>query len=342
MIDNKVFSRPPSLPIDTRKKDVCVYPKLSMKELIQIIKEKCAPAEYFKQGMGEYYVVILPEAWEELKMIIGWGKKTPTNVFEQLYEGMGYCFSTGDNHWIVLVSHFLYIYAADRTPVSACIMKDGEYDSILSRIEYEREIYCKNEAKYNKSSEGYMYNPVVDECGPSYVNLYGHTHPDIGVFFSYDDRTSGFATPDFPAATFVADPIRKQMKAMVGVDQEEAQIIVFEYKKDVQMANFSPNESEMKEVRNSNKDTEIKDNKSVSDGRKAAEELVVELGRTCNELLNPIYGSKGNYVAKTTFTGKKHIKVDIKLSPKVESKRMASSSFSTRKESAIGGYNAYV
>lgn len=265
-------------------------------------------------------------------MMIGWGKRTPTNVFEQIYEGMGYCFKNPDGKWNIVVTHFLYIYAANRSPVSACI-SNGVHDSILSRIEYEREIYCKNEAKYNRAPEGYMYNAFVDKYGPSYVNLYGHTHPDIGVFFSHDDRTSGFASTNLPAVTFVADPIRKLVKAMVGIGQEDAQVVVFEHKK---------NAVEKKDVKEAITIPEIKKKKLDRDRGKTAEALVLQLGRTCNELLNPIYGSKGNYVARTTFRGRKHIKVDIKISPMVDNKRMFNPSFSTGNENVMGGYDAYI
>jgi len=332
MTEMKKVNIPPELPQDNRVRTKKTYPVLSMKEVVRKIQEDCAPSEYFRQGVGKHYVVILPEAWEELKMMIGWGKRTPSNVYEQIYEGMGYCFDNGEGKWILVITHFLYIYAANRSPVSACI-SNGVHDSILARLEYEREIYCKNEAKYNKSPEGYKYNAFVGEQGPSYVNLYGHTHPDIGVFFSHDDRTSGFATPDFPAATFVADPIRKQVKAMVGIGQEDAQVVVFEYKKTA---------TEKKAVKECIDIPVIKEKKLNNDRRKTAEELVIELGRTCNELLNPIYGSTGNYVAKTTFTGKEHIKVDIKLSPKVEAQRVTNPLFSTRNEGVPGGYDAYV
>lgn len=316
---NKVV--PPELPIDVRKKEVKKLQVLSLKDVLGLIKNNCDTTEYIKFGDGHDVVVILPEAWEELKAIIGWGKKTPTNAFEQLYQGMGYCFLNGNRGRIVVVTHFLYIYAAERSPISACVSSNGIHDSMMNRLEYERKIYCQNEARYNRTPEGNLYNPFVRKYGLSNVNLYGHTHPDIGVFFSHDDRNSGYATPDYPAAIFVADPIRKQLKAIVGVEQENAQVIVCNYV--------------------SVKNEEAKNKDILFPNRKPKEELIIELGKNCNELLDPFYGTKGNYAVNATLTGKEHIKLDIKISPKLAKKRKRKSTHGIEKAKKESRYDAY-
>lgn len=327
MLEKKTREMPPKLPVDNRKKESRKLPVISFKEVIRIIKDNCGEIQINKYGNGRDYLIILPEAWEELKIMIGWGKRTPANVFEQLYQGMGYYFSNPEGNRILVVTHFLYIYAANRSPVSACI-NNGEHNSIMSRLEYEREVYCNNEAKYNISPEGYLYNPFVNEFGCSEVNLYGHTHPDIGVFFSYDDKTSGCATPDMPAATFVADPIRKQIKAMVGNEQSAARVVVCSY------CFGHLEKSESGELFDTDRD--------ISSRKGTRQELIAELGRICNELLNPEYGSKGNYYANTTMTGKEHIKVDIKIRPKLNNRRKKKLSFDTSDEKLKVNGNAYV
>ena len=331
MKDNLAINFPPPLPKDPRetvKKEEKRMTVLSIKEVFNKIEEKCETTKVRKFGSGNHYVVILPEAWEELKSMIGWGKRTPTNVYEQLYQGMGHYFRNEDGNYILIVSHFLYIYAAHRSSTSACI-SNGEYDSMMRRIEYERKVYCGNEVGCNRTSTGKVFNPWAGMG--SEVDIYGHTHPDIGVFFSSDDKGSGYATPSKPAAIFVADPIRKQLKARVGINQEESQILVFEY--------VTKDSSCVCDESKGN-DNSIAKDKCVR--ALTRDELIVELGRICNELLNPVHGSKGSYITNTTMRGKEHIKVDIKIDPKMAAKRKRISSFSMSKTTTSESNDAYV
>lgn len=206
------------------------YPCLTTDEILKTISHNFAgvPVSIEKYGKGVHMVIILPEAMAEFDAMVGWGRRTPNNAYEQLYQGIGHVFVDKSESVTLVISHFLYIYAADRSPVSACVFK-GSYDSIMERIAYEREVYNRNEIKYNRAPQGYSYDPFVVKCGKSIPVLYGHTHPNIGVFFSPDDRTSGFASASLPAATFVADPIRKEMKAMIGIGQEDARILALRY-----------------------------------------------------------------------------------------------------------------
>lgn len=361
MNDNLVFITPPPLPDDHREKvekKEKKIPVFSIKEVFNLIKEKCDDTKARKYGAGNHFVVILPEAWEELKCMIGWGKRTPANVYEQIYQGMGHYFRNVDGNYILVVSHFLYIYAAQRSPTSACI-SNGEYDSMMRRIEYEREIFCGNEVRYNRTLTGKVFNPWA-ELG-SEVDVYGHTHPDIGVFFSSDDKGSGYATPTKPAAIFVADPIRKQLKARVGVEQEEAQIVVFEYSTKVPTVNYLRNSNRdidiermkeydtdsLKKQTEKNPGDEVKDNsENIANNKRikelSSEDLIVELGKVCNELLNPIHGSKGVYTTNTSMRGKERIKVDIKINPKLAAKRKSISSFAPVKRPISERCNAHV
>ena len=364
MNNNLEILSPPPLPDDHRekveKKEKMEkkMPVFSIKEVINQIKEKCDTTKVQKFGSGNHYVVILPEAWEELKSMIGWGKRTPTNVYEQLYQGMGHYFRNVDGKYILIVSHFLYIYAAHRSPTSACI-SNGEYDSMMRRIEYERKIYCGNEVGCNRTSTGKVFNPWAGMG--SEVDIYGHTHPDIGVFFSSDDKGSGYATPTKPAAIFVADPIRKQLKARVGINQEESQILVFEYvtkessfgcdmklkkefditpKTSVYTDSLKKRQEKGVYAESKGNDNSIAKDKCVK--ALTRDELIVELGKVCNELLNPVHGSKGSYITNTTMRGKEHIKVDIKIDPKLAAKRKSIPSNKTPKIITSESYDAYV
>ena len=357
MNNNLAIISPPPLPNDHREKvekKEKKMPVFSIKEIFDQIKEKCELTKVQKFGSGNHYVVILPEAWEELKSMIGWGKRTPTNVYEQLYQGMGHYFRNVDGNYILIVSHFLYIYAAHRSPTSACI-SNGEYDSMMRRIEYEREIFCSNEARYNRTFAGKVFDPWANHG--SEVDIYGHTHPDIGVFFSSDDKGSGYATPAKPAAIFVADPIRKQLKSRVGVHQEEAQIVVFEYVTKTSTINgnmdvarrFGAYSDPLKKSFEKNQDlsTESKNNTEdiVNKNRikeLSRDELIVELGKICNELLNPVHGSKGSYTINTTMRGKERIKVNLKINPKVAAKRKSIPTFVSSKRTISESYDAYV
>lgn len=361
MNNNLEILSPPPLPDDHREKvekKEKKMPVFSIKEVFNLIKEKCDYTKVHKYGEGNHFLVILPEAWEELKCMIGWGKITPVNVDEQLYQGMGPYLRNVDGKDILVVSHFLYIYAAHRSPTSACI-SNGEYDSMMRRIEYEREIFCGNEVRCNRTLTGKVFNPWA-ELG-SEVVLYGHTHPDIGVFFSPDDKGSGYATPTKPAAIFVADPIRKQLKARVGVAQEEAQIVVFEYStkapavdclknsnRDIDIARRKKSYTDsLKKQTEKTPSDEVKDNsESIANNERIKElsrdELIVQLGKICNELLNPIHGSKGVYTTNTSMRGKEHIKVDIKINPRVAAKRKRIPSFASVKNVPSESDDAYV
>lgn len=229
---DKMKKTPPPLPVDNRTKEKRKYPDISLDKVVEMVMEKCGnvSVERFGTKLKDKetdVLIILPMADKELKTMIHWGECHPINKYEQIYQGIGHYIMDGTRR-IVIVSHFLYIYAAERSPVSAAIINE-KYDSIMARIEYERDIYRKNERSSNNCANGKEYDPFVDPVGLSEPVLYGHTHPGLGCFFSPPDKTSGFATPDIPAVTFVADPIRREMKAGVGIDLKDAHILVFSY-----------------------------------------------------------------------------------------------------------------
>ena len=290
----------PGVPQDNRddeSKKVPRFAHISLLECIELIGRICGKTvlnEYGTKNNNGDILIILPMAARELYTMLYWGDYHPINRDEQLYEGIGHIFIDGDRR-IVVVSHFMYIYAAERTPTSARIMKDGVFNSVMSRIEYEVNIYRQNEIKYNVLKDGILLNPFLDIAGSSRPVLYGHTHPNLGCFFSPDDKVSGFASQTFPAVTFVADPIRKEMKAGVGMELKDAKILVYSYVDD------SKSNIKDKTIRGSQIDK--------------AYHLISEICDDCNELLNPLYGANGKFISYTTITGAQKIKMTMTWKP---------------------------
>ena len=202
-------------------------PTVSLKKLIAVIEGKCAPSKPVRFGKGKHTLIILPEAWEELKQMICFGKRRAVNRYEQHYEGLGHYLRDENGFTIIVVTHFMYIYSGNRGPSHATIIS-GSDASMLDLLEQELAIYNELEPKFNKDEAGFYLDPLLEVCGPSRVVVFGHTHPGIGVFFSQTDHGSHYATDKAPFASVVCDPIQKQMKCMMGVDHADAQIIAYE------------------------------------------------------------------------------------------------------------------
>lgn len=287
---NRNKTLPPPLPTSSSKPVAREFPELGYEKVLSEIKDKCAPISITLYGKGKHKVVFLPEAWQELKQMIYFGRKHPVNTYEQQYQGMGHVFIDELQNITIVVSHFLYIYSATRNKTFATV-SNGNNDSMLERLEKERDIYNQFEITCNQSEDGYVYDPFV-KFSPSEVVLFGHTHPNLGAFFSPPDRASGYATKTLPAVTFVCDPIRKEMKAMVGLKEEDAQVCVCEY-------TYSEGDDVVK--------NNVADNKKE---RLSTEELVALIGANCNELL--ARGVKGKYFSNRSFGRNLHIKFKAK------------------------------
>ena len=151
------------------------------------------------------------------------------NVLEQKIYGMGHFLQDLAGNTIVIVSHVIEIPTMNRNPVGASNLgPNGEYNPGLDFLAYYREEYLKNEKKFNLDAYGKKVDPFIDLCGPSEFVLEGHTHPDLGVFYSETDRVSGSArAASAPVCIFVCDPIRKAMLGSIGKDFQKAEILVF-------------------------------------------------------------------------------------------------------------------
>ena len=214
---------PPRLPPQPK-----TYPTCSLEKAMDIIKSKCGNV-YIKErhGAGSNKVIILPESEQELNSIVSYGRRSPMNVYEQKLYGMGH-FLVDNGNTIIVLSHFIEIQTKNRSPVGASNLgPNGEYNPGLDFLEYHREEYLRNEAKFNTDAYGYQVDPFLKLCGPSEFVLEGHTHPDLGVFYSGTDKTSGAARAALsPICIFVCDPIRKTMLGSIGKSFEKAEIIV--------------------------------------------------------------------------------------------------------------------
>lgn len=206
------------------------YPVCSFQKALNIIQRKCGEVSVRERhGKGRSKVILLPEPAQELDSIISYGRRSPMNVCEQKLYGMGHFLVDEDGNMIIVVTHFIEIQTMNRGLVGASNLgPNGEYNPGLDFLEYHREEFLKNEAACNTDAFGCQVDPFLKLCGPSEFVLEGHTHPDLGVFYSGTDRVSGAArAASSPVCIFVCDPIRKKMLGSIGKDFAEAEILVF-------------------------------------------------------------------------------------------------------------------
>ena len=206
------------------------YPVLPMKKIMSLIRKNCGTAYISERhGKGNNKVIILPEAACEFQVMVSYGRRSPMNVLEQKYAGFGHFLRDEHNNIVLIVSHFIEIQTMNRNSIGASNLgPNGENNPGLDFLMYHRDEFIKNEHKFNTDAYGYKVDPFLDICGPSVFIIEGHTHPDLGVFYSGTDRQSGMARAAVsPVCIFVCDPIRKQMLGSIGKDFKEAEIIVF-------------------------------------------------------------------------------------------------------------------
>lgn len=297
------------------------YPELSLSEAMGMIKRKCIPCdiEYYGDRKAKDTVIILPEAEEELCFITGWGKRTPNNFFELMYQGCGHIFRSKDTN-IVIITHFIYIPAEKRTATSAQIGADYMF---YKRLEEEREIYKTYEKEFN-TINGYEVDPFLKDYGNSRLVLLGHTHPNnLPVFFSEPDRASSIAAKNFPAVTFVLNPHRKLMKAMVG-ESEDVKIVVCRKNKFLSAVDNEDNaqkvegqkqyggkrsEHSQQEHNTCEKKEDQKQSKWNENGQVDQSLLIEEFTKICATMIQ--YGAYAKIRVKKSFNQKKKAILEI-------------------------------
>ena len=97
-----------------------------------------------RHGKGQNKVIILPEAFQELKVMISYGRRSPMNFKEQKYAGFGHLFSDKNGSSVTVVSHFIQIHTMNRNPVGASNLgPNGEWNPGLDFLEYYREEFLE-------------------------------------------------------------------------------------------------------------------------------------------------------------------------------------------------------
>ena len=209
------------------------YPLCSFKKAIKLIEKKCGNV-YISERHGKGYnkVIILPEAMMEFECMISYGRRSPMNEKELKYIGYGHIMIDENGYFTHIVSHFIQIHTTNRTTVSASNLgKNGEFNPGLDFLEYYIEEYKNAESRFNTDAYGYCVDPFLEICGSSEYVLEGHTHPNLGVFFSSTDITSGASrAASTPICIFVCDPIKKLMLGCIGKNFSKAEVIVYSRK----------------------------------------------------------------------------------------------------------------
>ena len=210
------------------------YKTCSFQQVQSIIEKQCGKVAVTERHLSEHKqnaqnkVIILPEAEKELKVIVSYGRRSPMNMLEQKFIGLGHIFESGEGHHIIVVSHFIEIHTTNRTSVGARNIGPNGETVALDLVSYYREEFQETEAEFNTDENGFMVDPFIKHAGPSEFVLEGHTHPNLGVFYSGPDRESGKARAAAgPICIFVCDPIRKEMLGSIGYDMAPAEVIVY-------------------------------------------------------------------------------------------------------------------
>lgn len=219
---------PPPLPA-RRPEAPRTYPVFKLADVMRIIVKDCGGVVVERHGTGTDKVLILPEPAQELVSILSYGRRSPQNFRELKLIGLGHFVLTPDNSRLTLVTHFIQIHTTNRTPVSASNLgPDGAPNPGLDFLEYYRDEYLAYEREFNTDAFGRVVDPFLESCGHAEFVLDGHSHPDLGAFFSAPDKAVGRAQAAVdPVCLYVCDPIRRQMKAAVGKELADAEVIVF-------------------------------------------------------------------------------------------------------------------
>lgn len=220
----------PRLP-ERKPREQVVYPGMTFEEVINTIEKECGRSFAVKSyGRGKHKVIILPEAVSELRVMVSFGRRSPKNLKEQKYNGYGHFLDGGDGNVIIVVAHFIEVFTMNRSAVHASNLgPGGESNPGLDFLEYYREEFLSSEKDCNEDAGGYKADPFLDICGSSEFVLEGHTHPDLGVFWSPQDRKTGSArAASSPVCIFVCDPVRREILGSVGKEFEEAEVILYD------------------------------------------------------------------------------------------------------------------
>ena len=105
---------------ERKEPSVKEYPKISLDEVKRMIESKCGNVFIQERhGRGKCKVIILPEATQEMEVMLSYGRRSPMNIKEQKYTGYGHFLIDENDNTIVIVKHFIEIQTMNRTSVGS-------------------------------------------------------------------------------------------------------------------------------------------------------------------------------------------------------------------------------
>lgn len=198
-------------------------------ETANLISEKClAEPINFKKG-EKAYVFFVPHAWETFCASVSYGKWVPENELESHYFLEGYFFVDPSGVSSTVVTNIITPKSASQGKTSAQLY--SKENNAYAMVQEKEAELIKYGTKGKNNKTGAEINPFYETFGPPCRVGFGHTHPNIGCFFSSVDRTSVFAVPGEPWITMVADPRREEILAAVGTELLTANVVTFGLKK---------------------------------------------------------------------------------------------------------------
>ena len=201
---------------------------LPIGEIANAVIKKCYACPVLESGKeNESAVIFLPHAWDNLCAATGYGKWASENELESQYFLEGYFFKDEQARTTTVVTNVFAALSASRSRTSAELYsKDAKFNA-YDFIEQQEEELEKYASCGKDVQTGAELNPFFEAFGPPHRIGFGHTHPNLGVFFSSVDRTSVFAIEGEPWITMVADPRRREVLVTVGKDLSPVHLIIF-------------------------------------------------------------------------------------------------------------------
>ena len=202
------------------------FSELSLQKIDRVIRNECGEniicEEYGKSS--KHSVIILPSATKELEAFIHFGELHPNNQDEQQFRGIGHYFIDKRGAASVVVTNIQYIYSASRGKTYAKVI-EGLDTSMYDRLNEELKI-INNRSCFNENKKGFKLDPFV-QYGDKESVLLGHTHPNLGAWFSGVDLEGHSAPKGTPRVSLVCDPHRLEMSAIVGAQKSRAQVLLY-------------------------------------------------------------------------------------------------------------------
>lgn len=201
-----------------------IHGDLSTREVLDIITRKCKCRVVTSKGSGPA-VVFLPHGWDNLVASTNYGKWTPENELESQYFLEGYFFKDQSGNTTTIITHVLTPVSHSRHRTAAQLYGEGG-ENAYKNLEEQEKALAEYACAGRVSATGAELNPFFTACGTPVRVGFGHTHPNLGVFFSATDKTSVFAAPGEPWVTMVVDPRRCDILVTTGKELSKSKLII--------------------------------------------------------------------------------------------------------------------